>query len=492
LSLGKKTINGSLLLLFGKVIQKSLGIISMLVLARFLTPEDFGIVAMATITAFFFDVIGETGTPQYIAQKDTITSEDVNTAWTLNLIFKAACFVCFILAIPLISAYSENELIEPVLYCISLVIPLGALISPGLIVQSRNLNYKPITKLSIIEKLVSICVTIPLAILLESYWAMVIGMIASYALKFFISYLVAPWSVRLCFQNIKAQWKFSKWVLGQGIIGFSRSEADSFLTTRLFGIDILGGFNLMKNISTLPANEIIRPIVNPLLPAFSRLKNEPERLAYQFTNCLVIIMLMSSVIVGYIYFFHDILIRLAFDEKWWGFSPLLGTLSLIIVTFSISEVVVRLLLSKGLTKVSFVFSTITLAVLLLALLGVEYSSIVDFAKARVAIAYLSCLVLLGYAYYLLKTSGLFFIVSSSIISLCAFIAGIITRELIDAVSLNIVLEFFGSGILYVVIYIALLLLVLVALWKIPSVQQRVLYLISLFQQLIKKEKVSHD
>ena len=132
----------------------------MLVLARFLTPEDFGIVAMATITAFFFDVIGETGTPQYIAQKDTITSEDVNTAWTLNLIFKAACFVCFILAIPLISAYSENELIEPVLYCISLVIPLGALISPGLIVQSRNLNYKPITKLSIIEKLVSICVTI--------------------------------------------------------------------------------------------------------------------------------------------------------------------------------------------------------------------------------------------------------------------------------------------------------------------------------------------
>ena len=321
---------------------------------------------------------------------------------------------------------------------------------------------------------------------------MVIGMIASYALKFFISYLVAPWSVRLCFQNIKAQWKFSKWVLGQGIIGFSRSEADSFLTTRLFGIDILGGFNLMKNISTLPANEIIRPIVNPLLPAFSRLKNEPERLAYQFTNCLVIIMLMSSVIVGYIYFFHDILIRLAFDEKWWGFSPLLGTLSLIIVTFSISEVVMRLLLSKGLTKVSFVFSTITLAVLLLALLGVEYSSIVDFAKARVAIAYLSCLVLLGYAYYLLKTSGLFFIVSSSIISLCAFIAGIITRELIDAVSLNIVLEFFGSGILYVVIYIALLLLVLVALWKIPSVQQRVLYLISLFQQLIKKEKVSHD
>ena len=60
MSLGKKTINGALLLLFGKVIQKSLGIISMLVLARFLTPEDFGIVAMATITAFFFDVIGAT------------------------------------------------------------------------------------------------------------------------------------------------------------------------------------------------------------------------------------------------------------------------------------------------------------------------------------------------------------------------------------------------------------------------------------------------
>ena len=147
MSLGKKAISGSLLLLFGKVIQKSLGIISMLVLARFLTPEDFGIVAIATIAAFFFDTIGQTGTQQYIIQKETITSQDVNTAWTLNLLFKAGCFLLFIAAIPFITDYSDNTLLKPVLYWISLIIPLGALISPGLIVQSRNLNYRPITKL---------------------------------------------------------------------------------------------------------------------------------------------------------------------------------------------------------------------------------------------------------------------------------------------------------------------------------------------------------
>lgn len=461
----------------------------MLVLARFLTPEDFGIVAIATITAFFFDVIGETGTPQYITQKESITTADVNTAWTLNLILKAGCFLLFIVSIPLISNYSDNTLLGPVLYCVSLVIPLGALISPGLIVQGRNLNFKPITKLTIIEKFVSICITIPLAVVLESYWAMVIGMMVSYTLKLIISYLVAPWPVRLCVENIRAQWKFSKWVLGQGIVGFSRAEIDSFLTTRLFGMDALGGFNVMKNISTLPAREIIRPIANPLLPAFSKLKNEPERLGYQFTNCLIIITIVSTMIVGYLYFFHSTLVHLVFDEKWWKFSPLLGTLSLIIITYSLSEIISRLILSQGLSKVNFFFSVFTLGALLITLLCFNYSTLIEFAEARIIVAYLSTAILLSYAFHLLKSSGLFFVVSSLCIFMSAFVAGTVTRTLIDSVNLNVFLEFFVSGVSFIAIYLGLLFLLLLTMWKVPSVKKRAVYFFSLYQQVRSKKSV---
>jgi len=480
LSLGKKAISGSLLLLFGKVIQKSLGIISMLVLARFLTPEDFGIVAIATIAAFFFDTIGQTGTQQYIIQKETITSQDVNTAWTLNLLFKAGCFLLFIAAIPFITDYSDNTLLKPVLYWISLIIPLGALISPGLIVQSRNLNYRPITKLTITEKFVSICITIPLAVITQNYWAMIIGMISSYFFKLIISYVVAPYPVRLCFENIREQWKFSKWVLGQAIVGFSRSEADSLLTTRLFGVETLGGFNLMKNISTLPATEIIRPMTNPLLPAFSKLKNEPKRLAYQFTNCLIVVMITSSIIVGYIHFFHATLVQLAFDEKWWRFSPLLGILSLIIISFSISEIASRLLLSKGLSKATFVYSVITLAALLITLLCFDYGSILEFAKARIAVAYLSTLVLVLYAFYLLKSSPFFFSISSIFAFSFAYTSGYITTAIVSNLAPPIFVEFLVSGITFVTVYLILLSLSILLTWKIPAVKDLALYLFSFY------------
>ena len=84
MSLGLKTLKSSFLILFVRGVQRSIGLISMLVLARLLTPEDFGVVAIASVVVFFFDVLTESGSRQYLIQKDEICEDDIHTAWTFG------------------------------------------------------------------------------------------------------------------------------------------------------------------------------------------------------------------------------------------------------------------------------------------------------------------------------------------------------------------------------------------------------------------------
>ena len=65
-----------------------MGLISTLILARLLVPEDFGIIAISMLVLVFVETLANTGSEQYLIQKDSIDDYDINTAWTLNLILK--------------------------------------------------------------------------------------------------------------------------------------------------------------------------------------------------------------------------------------------------------------------------------------------------------------------------------------------------------------------------------------------------------------------
>lgn len=85
MSTTKKLLQSSGLLVGIRLFQRSLGLISTLILARLLTPEDFGVVAVAALIIHFSEVLSNTGIQQYIVQVEEANVETVNTAWTLDL-----------------------------------------------------------------------------------------------------------------------------------------------------------------------------------------------------------------------------------------------------------------------------------------------------------------------------------------------------------------------------------------------------------------------
>jgi len=111
MSLTSQLLKSSSILLCMKLFQRGLGLISTLILARLLTPEDFGIVAIATLVVYLFEILAFAGKEQYLIQKTCVTNSDLNTAWTIDIILKSLLFLLFLISIEFIVEYYDKPML---------------------------------------------------------------------------------------------------------------------------------------------------------------------------------------------------------------------------------------------------------------------------------------------------------------------------------------------------------------------------------------------
>ena len=123
---------GALLSAGAKLLSKFIGLISTLILARLLTPSDFGIIAAISIILYFFDVFANVATEQYIMQKKRLRISELNTAWSINVVLKSLiCLILICLSGVVASVLNKPEITTGLLV-VSLVLPLNALKSSSL------------------------------------------------------------------------------------------------------------------------------------------------------------------------------------------------------------------------------------------------------------------------------------------------------------------------------------------------------------------------
>ena len=144
-------------------------------MARILSPEDYGLVAIALIFLNFIDVISNTGGKSYLLSQETLTDELVYTSWTLGFLLKGTLSVLLAISSYPISLYYDDPRLMPIILVFSLQSFIGLLGSPGMIYKYKNQELGAITKWQIISRFVTTGITISIAIIYETYWALVIG-----------------------------------------------------------------------------------------------------------------------------------------------------------------------------------------------------------------------------------------------------------------------------------------------------------------------------
>ena len=375
----KGTLASSIISIAASWVIKALGLISTLILARLLTPEDFGLVAICILVIYFFELFSATGTRAYILSLDEVSLSDINCAWTLDFLAKSVITLLVILLSPAIADYFNNsELAVPI--AVSAFIPfITAMENPKINLLRRNLEYAPIFRISIAAKIISFIVTITLAFYLRSFWALIIGSITSATCNTLLGYFLYPYPPKFQTSNFKKQWQFSKWIFSKAFVGYARAKADTFILAKFFTLSNVGYFNIAKELGMLVYEQIALPISDVIMSGIKNAGNEIEVIALTIEKYLVVLIsIIFPASIGIILLSHD-LVLLLLGEKWIKSSELLKPLAIFGFFVGITAVLTSSLNSLRKVKSTFYLESAIAVFAVIILFIFREATIIDFS-----------------------------------------------------------------------------------------------------------------
>lgn len=370
---------GAFLSASAKLLSKFIGLISTLILARMLTPSDFGIIAAVSIALYFFDVLGNVATEQYIMQKRRLRYGDLDTAWTINLLLKSFMFLMLAGASDLIADLLNKPEIATGIMVVSLVMPLNAVKSPSLLQQKRMVRYSGIFALGIAEKLIAFITVISAAILLKNFWAFIIADLAASFAGVILSYVWFKKYPHFSISAWRVQFTFSSWMLAKNLVGYLRSQADTIFVSRYFAAGTLGQYHLSRELAMMPGHYLLAPALEPVLSSLRSTVHIRDYFYQQVTTAVVITLIISLPIAVFLSVLSEPIALTLLGNQWETAGDVLRILSWLVVYWGVVYVLEIALIAQGKVKGLFAFDMLTL-LFILAVLGYAFSTSADIAS----------------------------------------------------------------------------------------------------------------
>ena len=476
MSEANKVLKSSGLLIASQFVVRGMGLISTLIIVRLLTPEDFGVLAISMLVIAFTEMISMTGSTQYIHQKSEVSNSDVNTAWTANIIIKLAIAILILFIAPHAANYYEDQRLQWSISILSSLMVMHAFSNPGVILLERSINYKKSISIDISKKLLSAIFTILFAWTLGDYRALIYGHISSGLLSLLLSYVLVNYRPKLSLENISEQWKFSKYALFQGAMGFFRAHIDTLVVSKFYSTAALGAYNTIKYVGVMPSSEIIMPALKPMLATFAKKKDSKVALLHQFT----LVVLILSVLIIPLGVFLSVnsyeIVSILFGGGWKTYSFIFEYIVLGTITSSFYVVSSQVLVACGYIKHSFRFNLVSFALLLGVLMSAINLELRYFLVWKVSFEILSSFVLLNLVMIFVLKSNPFKLVVTLILN---FIVQYIYAIFLYQYEFNQTYEFINlivSGLLFCFGCIAINMIIFRVFWLKTPVGQHLNYI----------------
>ena len=406
-SLSANVLSSTGFLLIAKFFHKSVGIISLLILARLLDTEDYAIVAICTFVLYLGETLSTLGSESYIIRKQAVTHSDLNTAFTLDFVSKLIIWGLAVVCIPLIASFLDDyEGLYLALFASTSVILINAFKNPGLYLLKKEFNFKGIFYLQLIQKVIAFACTISVAVIYESYWAPILGNVVL-ALTYVIgSYILSSYRPRFSLSGIGEQWIYSRWLLVRGVIGYLRSQIDTLIVSKLYSPEIVGRYHLVKQVTVLPATDIIGPAILPLMVSFSKVKDDVTKLAYQFRLSLYLTVLIIVPICVYMAAYSSLIVDVILGDKWSEGATIMSLLVIMLFSYAINQLLAPICMVRGKVKQLFTYDLISFFFVVSALVAMVIMpiSIERFTLIRSVVAFIPVIVFAVYILRSLKVS----------------------------------------------------------------------------------------
>lgn len=367
ITLSQRTARGVFWITFLKITNRLIQFIRIVVLARFLSPNDFGLMGIALIAISVLEVLSNVGFQPALIQKYDKIKDYLDTAWIISVIrgFLLA-FILFITA-PFICNFFNSPDALPIMQALAISLVLRALSNIGIVYFQRELEFRAIFIYMFSITLVDTIISVSLAVYLRNIWALVYGMLAGNFVGLIVSYLIQPYRPKFKFymKRAKELFQFGKWLMLNGIMYFFVENLDSIFIAKFLGTIQLGYYRLAYRFSSIPTREIGGVVYEVAFPAFSRLQNERTKQQETYFKALCSISLLITPLCGIIIVLAGDFIRIFLEDKWMPMVPVLQILIIGAFIAGISEINTPFLQAIGNPDVPAKQSGIRLAVFML-------------------------------------------------------------------------------------------------------------------------------
>ncbi|MGZ8997770.1 MAG: oligosaccharide flippase family protein, partial [Allosphingosinicella sp.] len=343
-----------------------IGLVSVVILARLLSPADFGIAGLAAAALAFVELLGMIGLRQALLRIDEPDRAHLDTAFTIQLMLFSAMGLLGLASAPLVARLYGEPALAAVIAALSCRYFLLGLVNIGIVEFDRNLEFGRDLKMRVSARLLAFAVTIAAAFLLRSYWALVIGLICQSGFHAAASWIAHPYRPKLTLKRRSELLGLSLWMFANTVAQTVQQQVERLALGRFGSAHLIGLFSVSKDLSDIFTQEIATALNRVTFVAVARsnkpLDHVPERVPMMLGAYAMIAAPMGFGLAAT----SSDAIAVLLGSQWLEAAPILELVAVYSAFFAVYRMITSSLQASGQARLAAALSTASAIVLVLS------------------------------------------------------------------------------------------------------------------------------
>jgi O-antigen/teichoic acid export membrane protein len=348
-NLGQRAVSGGFVTAFAQIVKFGLTLGSTVALARLLSPEDFGLVAMTGALMTVLRVFREGGLSTATVQKAHVTQAQVSNLFWINLAFGFVLTLCGACLAPAVAWFFHDERLIAITILLSLSFAVGGSAVQHLALLNRQMRFKAVALIDITSLVVGFVAGVGLAWFHFGYWSLVGMQLATSLTETGMTWLASGWRPDLYRRgsDTSSMLKFGASMTISILLRRLVSGIDVILLGRIYGAGVVGLYSRAAILISRPMDQFINPFDAVFVPLLSRLQDQPGRYRQVFLQAYGVIALLSFPFAGVLMGLSGPIVLFLLGAKWGGVIPIFAWFSIAALHIPLGYAGMWLLTTQG-------------------------------------------------------------------------------------------------------------------------------------------------
>lgn len=400
-SLKQKSVRGGTIKVFTQGTSVCIQMVSAVILARLLAPEDYGILAMVAAVTTFAGLFRDFGLSTAAVQKKHLSASEQSNLFWINIALGALLTLILIIISPAVAWFYESSEIVWVTVALAFTFLINSIGTQSGITLTREMRFGSHAIATVGGAITALVVAVTLAMLGYRYWALAWGQIANSIATTTLFFIVSPFRPGLPSRgtDLKQMLGFGANVAGFNFINYFARNLDNILIGRFCGSATLGLYSRAYTLLMMPVTQICYPISEIAFPAMSKIQDQPDAYAAYYRRIVSLLAHASMPLTALLFINSKEIIELLLGEKWLGAAPIFSILAITAFVQSPYSLVGLVQLTLGRGKKYFKMGTATTVCVATGFcIGVQWGAI-GVATAYAIVTYLILVPFTAWAFH---------------------------------------------------------------------------------------------